>query len=236
MRARTAGLVAAVLLASAALASCGGGDDGDDEREQPPSAKAVDGTFVGKAAQGDAFVAIVAAPPERGKDTSAISLYVSDGGSLSASLSGTAKDNSFTAASDDDSAKATGKLEGNSSSGTLTLPDGEEVSYRATRATAAAGLYELTVSAKGELSGASGTGVGLTSKTSLRAPGIGKIKFADGKNRKFELTAAEAADPVRLGAGQLRLIVTPEGELSGAGAARPSDGGDELDVFIKSAG
>lgn len=228
---RRANWVPALVLMSAALASCGGGDD---EREQPPRAKAVDGTFVGKAEKGEAFVAIVAAPAERGKDVRTVSLYVSDGGNLSASLDGTVKDNAFTAASDDDKAKAEGKLDGNSSTGTLTLPDGKEVSYQATRATAAAGLYELTVSAKGELSGASGTGVGLTSKTSLRAPGIGKIKFADGKNRKFEVTAADAADPVRLGAGQLRLIVTPEGELSGAGAVQPSGGGDELDVFIKS--
>jgi hypothetical protein len=30
--------------------------------------------------------------------------------------------------------------------------------------------------------------------------------------------------------------VRPDGTHSGAGAARPSNGGDELDVFIRSAG
>jgi hypothetical protein len=161
---------------------------------------------------------------------------VSDGGRLSESLAGTVGGNAFTATSDDDKAKAKGRLAGDSVSGTITLPGGKELSYRATRAAAAAGLYDLTVSAKGRLSGASANGVGLTSKTSLRAPGLGSIKFADGKRRRFELITEAAPDPVRLGAGQLRMIVMPDGKLSGAGAARPSSGGDELDVFIRSAG
>jgi hypothetical protein len=228
-RIRIAIVLPAVL--SVALASCGG----DADREDSPQAKPVDGTFVGKVAKGDAFVAVVAAPAERGKDSRAVSLYVSDGGRLSESLSGSVKGNGFTAVSDDDKAKAKGKLRGNSVSGALTLPDGKDVSYRATRATAAAGLYDLTVSAKGQLTGASANGVGLTSKSPLRAPGFGRIKFADGRRRKFELTAEATPDPVRLSAGQLRLIVMPDGALSGAGAAKPSGGGEALDVFIRSA-
>jgi hypothetical protein len=219
--------IAIVLLAG--IAGCGGGDD-PDEQAAPP--KPVDGTFVGKVAKSDAFVAVVAEPAARGKDTRPVSLYVSDGGRLSESLTGTVKGNGFTAASDDDKAKAKGELQGNAVSGTLTLPDGKRVSYRATRATAAAGLYDLTVSAKGRLSGASANGVGLTSESSLRAPGFGKFKFADGKRRRFELITGAAPDPVRIGAGQLRMIVTPDGELSGAGAAQA--GGKELELFIKS--
>ena len=222
-----------VLLLLPLLASCGGGDD---DREENAGAKPVDGMFVGKAAKSDAFVAVVAEPAARGKDTRAVSLYVSDGGRLSESLAGSVKDNGFTAASDDGKAKAEGKLAANTVSGTITLPGGKDVAYRATRATAAAGLYDLTVSAKGKLSGASANGVGLTSKSALRAPGSGAIKFADGKRRRFELITDAAPDPVRLGAGQLRMIVMPDGELSGAGAAQPSSGGDELDVFIRSAG
>lgn len=214
----------------ALLAGCGGGDD----PEEQATAKVVEGTFVGKVSGNDAFVAVVAAPVARGKETRELTMFVSDGGRLSESLKGSVRDNSFSATSAD--AKAKGKLEGNSVSGTLTLPDGKEASYRATRATAAAGLYDLTVSSKGQLSGASATGVGLTSKSSLRAPGFGSIKFADGKKRKFEVTAEALPDPVRLGAGQLRMIVMPDGELTGAGAAKPTGGGEELDVFIKSAG
>lgn len=222
-----------VLLLLPVLASCGGGGN---DGEEDAAAKPVDGTFVGKVSKSDAFVAVVAEPAARGKDTRPVSLYVSDGGRLSESLSGSVKGNSFTAASDDDKAKAKGELQANGVAGTITLPGGEDVRYRATRATAAAGLYDLTVSAKGRLSGASANGVGLTSKSALRAPGFGAIKFADGKRRRFELITESAPDPVRLGAGQLRMIVLPDGELSGAGAARPSSGGGELDVFIRSAG
>jgi hypothetical protein len=226
---------AAYLLAIFALvplAACGGGDD----RADKTPAKAVDGTFVGKLSGSDTFVAVVAAPAARGKDTRELTMYVSDGGRLSESLQGAVKGNSFTATSEDDDAKAKGKLEGSSVWGTITLPGGKDRTYRATRATAAAGLYDLTVSAKGQLSGASANGVGLTSKANLRAPGFGQIKFADGRRRKFELTVDAAADPVRLRAGQLRMIVMPDGKLSGAGAARPTGGGAELNVFIKSAG
>jgi hypothetical protein len=212
----------------APIAACGG-DDGDDKAAE----KAIDGTFVGKVQGGDAFVAVVAAPAARGTDTRELTMYVSDGGRLSESLKGTVRRNGFTAASDGADARAKGTLAGNSVSGTLTLPGGKDVDYRATRATAAAGLYDLTVSPKGQLNGASATGVGLSSRSSLRAPGFGRIKFADGKRKRFELTA-NAADPVRLRAGEIRLIVLPDGDLSGAGAARPASGGDELDVFIKS--
>jgi hypothetical protein len=218
------------LLVLAALAGCGGGDD---ERPDETRGKAIDGTFVGDVAGSDAFVAIVAGPAEKGKETRPVTLYASDGGGLSESLAGTVRGNAFTATSDDGDAKASGRLGGDSVSGTLTLPDGGEAAYRAARATAAAGLYDLTVSARGRLSGASANGVALTSEASLRAPGSGRIEFADGKRRRFRLTA-DAPDPVQLGAGRLRLIVTPEGELSGGGAAQ-ADGG-ELELYIRSAG
>ena len=224
------------LLLLAALAACGGGSSGSGERDDATEqVKHVEGTFVGKVEKGDANLAVVAAPAERGKDSRPVTMYVSDGGRVSASLTGSATGNSFSVASEDGAAKAKGKLDGDSVSGTLTLPDGDAVAYRAKRAAAAAGLYDVTLTAKGQLSGASATGVGLSSKSPLRAPGVGRIKFADGKRRRFQLTAKAVPDPVRLGAGQLRLIVMPDGELSGAGAVRPSRGGEELDVFIRSA-
>jgi hypothetical protein len=226
---RTAALSAVVLLL-APLAACGGGDD----RREKADEKAVDGTFVGKVAGTDAFVAVVAAPPARGKAERDVTMYVSDGGRLSESLSGSAKLNSFVATSADDDAEAKGTIAGESVSGSVTLPDGKTARYQANRANAAAGLYDLTVSSKGQLSGASANGVGLTSASVLKAPGIGKLKFADGKRRAFEVTVGSAADPVRLRGGQLRLIVLPSGELSGAGEGRPSGGGGALDFFIRS--
>jgi hypothetical protein len=229
MRTRTAvGSLAVLLLAL--LAACGGGDDSDDAAPTKP----VDGTFVGKVSGTDAFVAIVASPPARGKDARELTMYVSDGGKLSESLRGDARLNSFVARSEDADTEAKGKLEGNSVTGSMKLPDGKTVSYRASRATAAAGLYDLTVSRDGRLSGASANGVGLTSKSTLRAPGRGRLKFADGKRRAFEVSADSSDDPVRLRAGEIRLIVLPGGELSGAGEGMPIRGDDPLDVFIRS--
>ena len=230
MRTRTAACSLVVLLLGP-LAGCGGGDDRDDKADE----KAIDGTFVGKVSGTDAFVAIVAAPATRGKDRRELTLYMSDGGRLTESFSGEAERNSFVARSEDDDAEAKGELAGNSVTGTVKLPDGKTVDYQASRATAAAGLYDLTVSRDGQLTGASATGVGLTSKSTLRAPGNGRIKFADGKRRRFEVVAESADDPVRLRGGEARLIVLPDGNLSGAGEGRTAGGGGALDFFIRSA-
>jgi hypothetical protein len=228
-RTRTAALSAVVLLL-APLTGCGG----DDDRREKADDKAVEGTFVGKVSGTDAFVAVVAEPLARGQNQRKVSMYVSDGGRLSESLTGSAKLNRFAATSVNDDAKAEGTLAGDSVTGSVTLPAGKTVRYQAGRATAAAGLYDLTVTSKGLLSGASANGVGLTSKSPLIAPGAGKLKFADGKRRPFEVTAGSAKDPIRLGGGKLRLIVLPSGELIGAGEGRASGGGGALDFFIRS--
>jgi hypothetical protein len=216
------------LLLLAPVTACSG-DDRDDK-----AVKAIDGTFVGKVSGMDALMAIVAAPMGRGEDRRDVAIYVSDGGQLSESLTGTAAGNSFDVKSDDAKLRTAGTLEGNSATGTVKLSDGKTVRFTASRATATAGLYDLKVSRDGQLSGASASGVGLTSKSTLRAPGSGRLKFADGKQRKFEVKTGSSDDPVRLRAGQARLIVLPAGELSGAGEGRPAGTGDTLDFFIRS--
>jgi hypothetical protein len=76
--------------------------------------------------------------------------------------------------------------------------------------------------------------VGLQSSSRLRAPGTGRLRFADGERRGFELTSATSGDPTRLRGGQLRLIVLPSGEMVGSGEAQAATGGDELELFIRS--
>ena len=107
---------------------------------------------------------------------------------LSESLEGPIENNSVSARSED--AEAEGELTGDGVKGTVTLPGDESADYQASRATGAAGLYELEVARDGTMSGASAAGVGLTSKSKLRAPGSGSLKFADGKRHEFEITAA----------------------------------------------
>jgi hypothetical protein len=218
------GLVALVLLAP--LTGCG-----DDEREDQQAERPVDGTFVGKVSGTDALVAVVASPGA--KDPREARVYVSDGTRVSEWFQGEVRSNGFEAKTDD--AEAAGKLAGDSVKGTVKLPGGKSAGYEAARATGAAGLYELTVSAKGTLSGASAAGVALTSKSRLEVPGNGSVKFADGERRKFRVTAAPGSGPGRLRAGQIRLIVLPDGAMSGAGVRRPGSGDETADFFLQSA-
>ena len=222
---------ALVLLLLASLPGCGGGDD--DERDDEQAQTPVDGTFVGKLSGTDALVAVVAAPAAKGEDKRDATIYVSDGRSVSESFRGSVADNSFTAAAQDDDAEAKGELAGDSVKGTIELPDGKSGSYEAARATGASGVYVLTVSAKGRLSGASAAGVGLTSKSRLRVPGTGTLKFADGERRRFKVTAASGGERGPVRDGQVRLIVLPDGQMSGAGA-QEADAAAEF--FISPAG
>jgi hypothetical protein len=221
------GVAVVAVLLFAPLAACGGDDD-EREAEQKP----VDGSFVGKLSGADALVAVVAAPAEKGKDKRTATIYVSDGSELSESFTGSITRNSLTATSEEVEAK--GELAGDSAKGTVELPDGKSAKYEARRAIGAAGLYQLTVSKKGTLSGASAAGVGLTSKSRLRVPGKGALKFADGKRRKFEVTNASGGDRGPVRAGELKLIVLPDGQMSGAGARKA--GASEPEFFLKASG
>jgi hypothetical protein len=217
---RTSMLLAAACLLPP-LAACGGGGS-DNRGDGKPRERAVDGTFVGKLSGTSTFVAVVASPAVGKKDQRDVTVYLSDGKRLSEWFAGSVEQNRFSAASDDRDAEAKGKLSGKAVTGTVKLADGKTVRYNATRATGPAGLYDLKVSSKGELSGASSAGVGLKGEATLKQRGTGEIKLADGKRRKFDVIANAAGDGIRLKAGQLRLIILRGGELRGAGRPRPT--------------
>jgi hypothetical protein len=216
-----------VIVGVAASAGCSG-DDSDDDRVQ----KAIEGTFVGKVRGTGAFLAVVAAPAPRGEGRRDVTVYVSDGERMSQSFVGAAESNSFTAAAEDGEGRATGKLSAATATGTIELPGGKAARYDATHATAASGLYDLTVSRRGKLMGASAAGVGLSSEAGLRAPGTGTLRFADGKRRKLEI--ATTGDPAPLRGGRIRMIVLPDGQISGAGQTGSAASGGEPEVFIRS--
>ena len=224
----TVGFAATLILT---LAGCGGG--GGDERNA--AQKAVDGTFVGKVKGTDAFVAVVAEPAAAGNQAKReLSVYVTDGRRLSEWFPGALSKNSFTATSADDDAEVKGELEGTKVTGTVKLPSGKTVEYEAVPATGAAGLYDLSVTAKGKLSGASAAGIGLKGETPF-SNGTGTLKLADGQRKKFEVTRDAADNAASLRAGQLLMIVLGGGELSGAGKGRAGDEGDPA-FFIRSRG
>jgi hypothetical protein len=205
----------AVLIA-APLAGCGG----EDRAAQQSKSKPLDGTFLGKVTGTNALVAVVAAPPTGKEKRQDVTIYLSDGSKINEWLGGAVERNGFAATSED--AEAKGELNGDSVKGTVKLPDGKTVRYEASRAAGAAGLYDLTVSPKGKITGASATGIGLTGKTVLEGDGSGTLKLADGTRHKFDVTAGDRELEVR--SGQLRVIVLGDGELRGAGRARGSEG------------
>lgn len=222
-------LVAVVLLL-AVLAGCGGddddnGNDNDGERQSAPVA----GTFVGKLQSSGEFVAVVAAPPPKGKDRREVSAFVCDGERICALFSAAASGNDVVAKSADGEAQV--ELSGKGATGSVDLPEGDKARYTAREATATAGLYDLTVSRRGKVSGASAAGVGLTGTLTLPPPGDGRIKLADGTRLRFEVTEGSGADSAQLQPGQLRLIVLPDGQVRGAGMSRGEDGAD---FFVRS--
>jgi hypothetical protein len=218
-------LIAALFLLGP-LPACGGDDD-DDQSEQQP----VEGSFVGKLAGTGALVAVVAPPPLEGEESREATVYVSDGSEVSESLQGPIERNGLTTSSEDGEVK--GELAEDAVKGSVTLPGERSADYEASRATGAAGLYSLEVARNGTLSGASAAGVGLTSKSKLRAPGQGSLKFADGKRRKFEVTVAPGAERGPVRSGEVTLIVLPDGVMSGAGAREAGAG--EPEFFLHSA-
>lgn len=223
-------LLALVLLLTP-LAGCGGGDDRDRDK---PAEKAVDGTFVGKVGDTSAFVAVVAAPAAGKRDRRDVTVYVCDARRLCEWLSGSVSRNSFEATAEDRDADATGKLSAEAATGTVELPDGKTVRYNAARATGPAGLYDLTVSSDGDLSGASEAGVALKGTSTLPEAGRGTLKLADGRRLKFVVTRISADDPFRLRAGEARVIVLPGGQLRGAAKSRMTDDAEASGFFIRS--
>lgn len=214
---------AAALLVLASPAGCGDDDDNDNERENRP--EPVAGTFVGKLRDSEAFVAVVAAPPEKGEDRRDVSAFVCDGKEQCAWFTGSTDGNSYTAKSADGNGETEGELSGKAVKGTVDVPDGDAGRFSASDATATAGLYDLKVSPKGKVTGASAAGVGLTGTVTLPPPGDGRLKLADRSRIRFTVTeASAAADAAELRPGQMRLIVLPSGEVRGAGRSAGEDG------------
>jgi hypothetical protein len=225
--------VAAVLVLIS-LVGCSGDDasDGNTETAAKPE-KPVEGSFVGKASGMKAFVAVVVAPAEAGQNERAVEVYVTDGKRVSESFSGSISNNSFIAESDDGDSEAKGDLSGESLTGTVEFPDDKTVRYKATQPAGAAGLYDLTVSAKGKLSGASAGGIGVTGRIEL-LEGTGVLRLADGRRLKFDVAEDAGDDGTQLQAGQVRLIVLASGEVKGAGTSEAASDDGSSGFFIRS--
>ena len=149
-------------------------------------------------------------------------------------FSGAISDNRFEAQSDDGDAQTEGTLSGDSVTGTVMLPGGGTATYEAGPPSGAAGLYELAVSARGEISGASAAGLAVRGKLALGPRATGRLILVDGKRLELALTRKRAGNLAHLRAGHVRLIVLSDGELRGAVKSRLSKG-SRHQFFIRSA-
>lgn len=223
------GALAAGVLLLAVAVGCGDDDDGNDNNNEQQAAP-VAGTFVGKLGGSGEFVAVVAAPPAKGQDRRGVTTFVCDAEQVCEWFSGSSEGNDLVAKSEDGETQAKVTLTKKAASGSVELPEGKTGRYNAREATATAGLYDLTISSSGKITGASAAGVGLTGRVTLPPPGTGRLKLADGTRVRLQVTANRSGAP-GLKAGQLRVIVLPEGELRGAGKSRGEGG---TDFFVRS--
>jgi hypothetical protein len=217
-----------LVLTVAILTGCGDDDGNGDDRER--SQDSVTGTFVGEVRGSDTLVAVVAQPGARGRPRD-VSVFACDGRRVCALFSGEASENRFklTASAGDSVAEGTVREKG--AAGTVKLRGRDTSRFSAESAAAAAGLYELTVSEKGKITGASASGVGLTGTVKLTQPASGRLKLADGTRLVFRVTRSDS-DLSGVRSGQLRVIVLPSGELAGAGRTR---GQDSSVFFVRAA-
>ena len=221
-----------MVLLVTALAGCG--DDRNDQ-DRVDHVAPLDGTFVGKVDGTQAFVAVVASPVAQGKKRRDVAVYACDAKRLCEWFSGSTTGNGFWAAAEDGDGEATGELTRKAAEGTIELPEGKTLRYDADRATAAAGLYDLTVSSSGELSGASSAGVGLTGRSTLPKPGGGSLKLADGERLELDVTRSAEVGSIPLRAGQVRVIVLPDHQLRGAARSRRTANDSHSHFFVRSA-
>lgn len=224
MQARFA-IALAMALIPILVMGCGSGDEPDEKTVKP-----VSGTFAGKVPKSDAFVSVAAEPAAKGQKRRAVAVFVCDAKRLCEWFSGAAAGNDFVARSDDRKAEATGKLTDKAVAGTIKLPGGKTLRYKAGQATATAGLYDLKVASNGKLTGASEAGVGVKGKSSLPKAGTGELKLADGRRLKFAVAKSSDGSALRLGSGQARVIVLADGKLAGA-----ATGSGESAYFLRSA-
>jgi hypothetical protein len=170
----------------------------------------------------DTFVAVVADEAAQGADTREVRAYLCDSQSINEWLTGTATGNVLDLTSEG-GVRLEGELASGTATGTATLADETSLSFEAPPATGVGGLFNVTVSADGQLSGTSERGGRIEGQLGdlLRQDGryllTGTITSPEGETQDFEAsTAAEL--PV-----EGRFIFLNDGQVKG-GKQRASTG------------
>lgn len=202
------------------VVGCAGPGQVEEKKGAPPIA----GSFVGEVSnfEGDPatlpFVAIVAATPdgeENGNGEREARAYLCDGRTINEWFVGSASADDLELFSDE-GAQFEGVLRPETTTGMITLPNGESFTFTANPAAGVAGLYDVTVSDEGQVRGTSESGGRLEGRIEDEPNEEGlyllttTITASDAHAQDHEgfFTSAEPGD--------YRFIVLSDGRMKGA--------------------
>jgi len=215
-----------VVLSALLLAGCsggGGGEQGGGSQDEESAQEPISGSFVGTTSDPETLVAVVADKAEGGADSREVRAYLCNSEDVGEWFRGSVTGNTVDLASDG-GAQLTGELTSDAATGSVTLPVGEVVSFGASPATGIGGLYSLSISPDGRVSGTSERGGQLEGRADDRPredgayPITATITSPDGQQQEFEAFSLDPpAEFERKSSYPPRFVVLPDGTIKGGG-------------------
>lgn len=182
------------------------------------------GSYAGMAEGAPVAVSVIAEPPATEGALRTVSMYVGNGTSLSAWLTGRASGNTGVLRSADRRFNARVTLTPLKASGVLAIPGGKPLAFSVARTAKVSGLFDVTVSASGLVQGRSSTGATLTGQAGsggrLAATGTVVATVRSGAS-VLKLTASGR----NLTPGAYRWIVLSNGKVYAANTRGAPFGG-----------
>lgn len=182
------------------------------------------GSYAGMAEGAPVAVSVIAEPPATEGALRTVSMYVGNGTSLSAWLTGLASGNTGVLRSADRRFNARVTLTPLKASGVLAIPGGKQLAFSVARTAKVSGLFDVTVTASGLVQGRSSTGATLTGRAGsggrLAATGTVVATVRSGAST-LKLTASGR----NLTPGGYRWIVLSNGKVYAANTRGAPFGG-----------
>jgi hypothetical protein len=199
--------------------------EGDRATDAATRASAVvTGSYAGRLDDASAAVAVIAKAPAADGQPRTISMYVCNGTSLAAWLTGKTTGNSATLRSADGRYAAQVSVTPRRAGGVLSIPGGSPHRFVAPSAVPTSGLFDVTIGRTGVVQGRSTTGATLSGRigTTGTLPAKGTVAAtASAGGTKANLTALGS----HLTPGAYRWIVLADGKVHGANKQGPGSGG-----------
>jgi hypothetical protein len=197
---------------------------------------AVAGQFVG-AASHDTFVAVVADEPVTMDSERKVQIFVCDGKpqGIAEWFTGEVAGNTFDLTSVSGNTQIQGSLTQTSATGTLTLPEGRRLDFDAsrTRVREGGGIYELTSTPQGDLSGSSQNGAQLVGHIESNGTVIGTIIVPDSETIDYAWGVVTASGG-RVVLPDSYTVIVRNGAQEARGRSGDIRGGNPGDIALTS--